>query len=249
MKLLAAQTALPDEVLPRRHTPARGDYTTYRDCARWDFGFTCSLCFLHESDLSEGGAEGTGLIWLEYHELKSVAEGRRDEYANCLLSCRFCNNGRAALPRRDSQTGATLLDPTRDAWALRFRSDGGSIRVRHADDRDAEHTWEAYGLGDERKAALRDNRARRFALFRSAESDFLELVPALLVKAEQSADPREVEACLRVARALERTYEASLAEVKRYLATPQDAPSSCRCMGPRELPDWLERQTQEVEER
>lgn len=247
MRVLGARTALPDEALTRSHAPARGDYRKYRDCARWDFGFTCSLCFLHESDLIEGGAEGTGLAWIEHHELKSKAKERRDEYTNCLLSCRFCNNGRATLPNRDSHTGAKLLDPTREAWALRFRSEGHSLRVRHAGDIDAEYTWELYGLGDERKEALRENRARRFDQFRSAERDFAELVPELLAKAEQSTDPHEIQRCLRSARALERSYDASLAEVRRYLAIPHDAPASCRCVTLHRLPAWLERQTQEVE--
>jgi hypothetical protein len=248
MKLLPSRTELPNEPLQRSHVPTRADYTRYRDCARWDFGFSCSFCFLHESDLIEGGADGAGLIWLEHHELKSEAREKRDEYANCLLSCRFCNNGRATLPNRNPHTGAALLDPTREAWALRFRSEGDAIVVRHAGDEDADYTWALYGLGDERKTALREKRAQRFDAFRQAEQSFAELVLALLAKAEQSADPRETEICFRVARQLEQSYEALLAEVKRYLAIPHDAPVSCRCDARRELPFWLESQTQEVEE-
>jgi hypothetical protein len=248
MKLLPPRTELPDEPLQRSHGPTRADYTKYRDCARWDFGFSCSLCFLHESDLIEGGADGAALIWLEHHELKSEAKERRDEYTNCLLSCRFCNNGRSTLPNRDPHTGAVLLDPTREAWALRFRSDGSSMVVRYAEDKDANYTWALYGLGDERKTALRENRARRFDAFRRAEQSFVELVPALLAKAEQSDAPREVETWLQLARELEQSYENLLAEVVRYLATPHDAPASCRCAARRELPAWLARQTQAVEE-
>jgi hypothetical protein len=249
MKVLPARTELPDQPISRTHAPELTDYARYRDCARWDFGFTCAMCFLHESDLIEGGAEGTGLVWIEHHELKSTVPDKRDDYGNCLLSCRFCNNGRSIMLTVEPNTGASLLDPTCVSWRSRFVVDGCDMKVRDDDDRDARYTWTAYRLGSARKSALREQRERRMQCFRIAEDDMATLVPELLQQAAGEADPKKAELLLEAARAVEAAYNRALAEIlPRYAAVPSDRPSRCRCTLQGDLPGWLTAQLVEVQE-
>lgn len=65
MKILPPVTLPPRQPTTRRHEPkaafgAEG-YQAYRACLRWEFGFTCSFCLMHEADLTGGRAvEGLG---------------------------------------------------------------------------------------------------------------------------------------------------------------------------------------------
>lgn len=243
MDYLPARTALPASVLPRSHAPEVTDYRKYRDCVRWDFGFTCAVCFLHEQDLVEGGADGAGLVWIEHHELKHGSSEKRDDYRNCLLSCRFCNNGRSKIPAVSKTGDARLLDPTKDVWALHFQIRGHAMEVLKKG-ADADYTFETYALGSQRKSALRENRARRFAEVARARQKVEELVPRLMERAKRTTNPNEKRDCIEAARGLEQGYRAALAEVQRYEAVPSDAPSSCLCGQRRELPEWLRAQLQ-----
>ncbi len=254
MRVLPALTQLPSARLSRSHEPKQGTYTTYRDCCRWEFAFTCALCFLHESDLVEGGAEGTGLIWIEHHELKSTANDRRNDYTNCLLSCRLCNNGRSAIPKKDAKTGASLLDPTEVAWAERFAvGDDLVMRPRREDDADAEYTRTAYGLESLRKAALRKNRQDRFDFFWKSVERVSDLLPNILKSARDTDDIQQKALLTKAASALEAAYDAAWREVSRYVLIPDDAPRTCRCLDDRRtdlaLPRWLADQAQTLAER
>ncbi len=245
MEFLPDRTRLPDGVLGRVHQPARADYSNYRDCIRWEFGFTCVLCFLHEQDLVEGGAEGTGLIWIEHHELKHGDEEKRNRYRNCLLSCRFCNNGRSTIPEAERAGSGRLLDPTSIAWSEHFEMKEHEMVVR-SPSQDATYTFNTYHLGDKRKAVLRENRARRFRELWRAREKVAELVPRLTERARRSSDPMTKRELVDAARALERAYEAALAEVRRYEAIPPDAPAGCLCDAARQLPRWLAVQIQQI---
>ncbi len=248
MSYLPDQTRLPETKLARTHTPKVGDYTAYRDCCRWEFGFCCALCFLHEADLLENGAEGSGLVWIEHSELKSIEEQKRDVYSNCFLSCRFCNNGRGERPSADPKTGATLLEPTSSVWSKMFVVDADYVmRARDPSDADATYTLVSYGLDQKRKAEGRKSRARRFGWLRAAANNIETNVPKLLDMAK-TADDEKKKALLECAEEFMRAYDMAFAEVKRYLATPGDAPVRCRC-GDKvklELPPWLANQLQEV---
>ena len=54
---------------PKQYAGKRG-YEKYRRCLRWEFGFTCSFCLLHESDFHVGlaaiPAAGSGLFTIEH---------------------------------------------------------------------------------------------------------------------------------------------------------------------------------------
>ena len=59
MKILPPQTKPPTSPIERRHRPrpvhGRQGYLKFRPCLRWDFGFTCPFCLMHESDFVRGG--------------------------------------------------------------------------------------------------------------------------------------------------------------------------------------------------
>lgn len=84
---------VPPELRPwrspfvRRHSPplATGDqgYPEYRQCLRWEFGFTCSFCLCHEADLALDGAEGTGITQTEHWIPVSKDKSKINDYRNC----------------------------------------------------------------------------------------------------------------------------------------------------------------------
>ncbi len=249
MRALPAATALPNQPIPHVHEPERADnYTAYRACARWDFGFTCALCFLHEPDLIEAGADRTGLVSLEHLEPQSLANEKRSDYQNCVLACRFCNGSRSDRPTVDPATGATLLRSITTAWSAHFEIVDFAFRAADPTDEDARRTLRVYALDDPRKTRARAARHRRFAQFQRAQEDFVRLFPALVAQAE-SASREVAQALFEAASGLERSYEAALQEISRYAAVPEDAPEACRC--PTDtfaLPTWLELQVQEIDD-
>lgn len=242
MRVAPRSTALPAAPLTRTHTPTSHRYTDYRDCARWDFGFTCAICLLHEGDLIDCGAKGTGLLSIEHAEPQSVNPGRAADYGNCLYACRFCNGSRSNKPTVDLATGTSLLDPTVDAWANHFVFDGSNLMPIALVDARAVRTHIAYDLGDARKAKCRANRLRRMEHLEKAKREAAELVPALTTQALKTTDTQEKTSLLNAAAALRVAYDQAKAEVERYEMPPKDRPTSCRCGGKRDLPLWLQQQ-------
>ena len=51
MQVLPCRTQPPDRATELRHAPLAAKYEAYRDCLRWEFGFTCAVCLVHESDV------------------------------------------------------------------------------------------------------------------------------------------------------------------------------------------------------
>lgn len=241
--LLPARTTLPQDPLTRTHAPGmRAAYSEYRACLRWEFGFTCSICFLHETDFFEIGTEGTGLIWIEHHQPQSLAPSRHNEYSNCILTCRFCNNARQAKPNIDGKTGAILLNPTMTGWSQHFSYDDDSLVPSDLHDKDAIYTYRAYHLGDRRKVELRRGRARAIAHFRRLQREVPELMHDILAQAKQSAGVRKTRA-IAIARALLSSYETATSHAQRFCAVPRDAPEECMCTDRRgKLPAWLKSQ-------
>lgn len=250
MRALPAATALPDQPIPHVHAPEHADdYKAYRPCARWDFGFTCALCFLHEPDLIEAGADRTGLVSLEHLEPQSLATDKRSDYQNCVLACRFCNGSRSDRPTVDPATGAVLLRSITTAWSDRFEIVGFALRAIDPTDEDARRTVRVYALDDPRKTRARAARHRRFAVFQRAQEDFVRLFPALVAQASESASQEAAQPLLEAASGLERSYDAALQEVSRYAVVPEDAPEDCRCPTEmRALPAWLDAQVQEIDD-
>ncbi len=217
---------------------------------RWDFGFTCALCLLHEADLYGGHpGEGLGGTTVEHWVARSHDASLQGEYANCLYACRFCNRSRSARPTRQGE--ARLLDPTRDAWGEHFAAAADRLQAV-AGDGDADYTHAAYELDDPRKVARRRARreliADRLGLLARLESEITELLR--LADLLRRRDLRRFAAVLEQIRAIRADGRRALGDLYRYAAVPRDAPRTCRCAEPRDhtLPGELDRQMLELPE-
>lgn len=211
MLLLPPITKLPQAPFGRRHMPPRmkRDYTLYRNCLRWDFGFTCATCLLHERDLANYGTEGLGVTQIEHFQPQSLEPSRITDYSNLLYICRFCNGARSDCEVVDPQTGHRLLDPSLEIWAAHFTIVNDEILPNNGDG-DAEYTAYTYDINDLRKVALR--RRRR---------ETLERVLGLLV----------VGAAQLSTTFIKDTIHHLKIELLDYRCIPDDAPGSCRCNG------------------
>lgn len=226
MLLLPAMTAPPDEVFARRHTPAPIDkkYAVFRDCLRWEFGFTCAICLLHERDiLGWGGVEKWGVMHIEHVVPRSHDPRGIGTYANLLYICRLCNGARSDTDPEDGH-GRRLLDPTRDIWSRHFTVADDRLHFARTD-HDAEYTAEVYNINDARKVRLR--RARRelvHGLLAATTSEHDEL--ARLTGTLPRASPTDLTAAIS-------HLERRLAQLhRRWTAEswiPEDAPDECRC--------------------
>lgn len=247
MDLLPPTTHPPEEALGRRHTPARRRrWRDFRSCLRWDFGFTCVFCLLHDSDWYWGApGEGLGTTTVEHVIPRSFDSESAGDYGNCLYACFRCNTSRRATARESSE--GRLLDPTEDAWAKHFVADGDHLRPI-AGDADAAYTHRVYDLDDLAKVERRRRRRELWidvlpALLpqRGALQDLLLQIEKRIEELIESGDPA-LRTMLEDVAALQ--IDANLWKLAAAWvpAVPLDAPSSCRCDGPQTLPDWLERQ-------
>lgn len=213
-------------------------YTNYRTCLRWEFGFACAFCLLHESDLLEHGVEGSGLTSIEHHIARSEDPSLRDEYRNCFYACRSCNGARRDSPRVD-RNGRRLLEPCSATWAQHFFLNGDELLPRPGDD-DAAYTWEAYDLGDRSKAELRRDRRLRI----DQSFDAMRRLPPLIQQLMELADTSNIEESAPLVEAagqLQSMLRSALRELNRYAAVPKDHDASCHCFGKTKLalPDFL----------
>lgn len=233
MKMLPRQTLPASEPLRRRHTPLRAGYKTYRSCLRWEFGFSCAFCLLHESDLVEAGAEGTALMTIEHHVTRQADPTLVDSYENCFYACRYCNRARGIV--RLSRSGPRLLEPCTVAWAGHFEIVGDELRPRDGDP-DAAHTHQVYGMDDPRKVAYREARRRRLDDALRAVHEIPEHVDRLLRIEEDRPH------ILQVAERLRRALDDARATLAHYRAIPSDHDDKCRCSSAHELPAFLAEQ-------
>lgn len=227
MKILPPRTNPPSQRIERRHNPkpasGRCGYREYRPCLRWDFGFTCAFCLLHESDLSEHGVEGTGLTSVE-HFVPVSNGGAVNDYQNCFYACRFCNQARGDAPVIDFR-GRRLLNPCIEIWAEHFRSE---LDCLSPVSEEAGYTHEIYDLDDPRKVALRKVRRERLEECGQLLSEGPSLLERLL--RQLSAQPVESQLdILMAAEELRRAIGHALRDTLRYAAVPKDADETCRC--------------------
>ncbi len=240
MRLLPALTALPTAPLAPRHQPRAAAYAHYRQCLRWDFGFHCVFCLLHERDFMPTGGEGFAVFWIKHREPQSRQAALKNAYDNCLWACRLCNHARGATAVKDG-AGRRLLDPRTDAWAARFEIQGHSLEVKAAGDGDAEYTHLAYDLADARKTTMRRRRATRVPLLIRAVRQHLADEAALLERAKSVRGVKQ-RACVLEAENARRLADFALSDLQDCAAVlPADAvPCSCRRHGA--LPAWLDTQ-------
>lgn len=235
IQLLPLSTLPPDEALGRRHLPRpiKEDYTVFRSCLRWEFGFTCAICLLHERDIVQTGVEGWGPTQIEHIVPQSTASrgatpGVVHKYSNLLYICRLCNNARGDTDVVDV-SGRRLLDPTRDNWSQHFELVGDQLSPMSGDG-DAAYTADAYAINDPRKVGLRRRR-------RQTVGDLVENLKVMLRRRDRP-DGLEPGEPARLAR-----------QLGVWAWIPEDPPADCRCAlaSARTLPAPYQRQVVAIE--
>lgn len=224
MKVLPPLTAPPKKPTTRRHTPAPiRDYHAYLNCLRWEFGFVCPFCLLHEADLGSGAS-----MSIEHRDPRSLG-GAVADYANLLYSCQWCNRARSNRPLQDMK-GRELLDPTTETWADHFAHDSKHQLLPKPGDANAAYTTEAYDPNEPRKVA---RRSARDALI-SDRLEFLALAEqridaALAAAADPSAAKEKAKGLLEAAQFARRAAQNARDELRRFRSVPTNAPATCRC--------------------
>lgn len=254
MRILPPELKPPKEPTTRRHSPrtatGRRGYQNFLSCLRWDFGFTCPFCLLHELDYSlKIGAAGSRQMSIEHHVPQSAQSAKRNKYSNCLYACMLCNRARSNKPVID-RSGRRLLNPSESAWEDHFVWDECRIRPRKGDV-DALYTHETYDIDApdkvERRRFRRDFYMDRLPLFSRATEDKIE---RLLAMASQCLDTDRDLFYLLIDAFIElrKTREKARKELSWYPAIPPDAPSLCRCENTENhsLPPELARQMVEL---
>jgi 5-methylcytosine-specific restriction endonuclease McrA len=253
IEFLPPDVRVPHVAQARRHKPQqlskKGHYRLFRPCLRWDFGFTCAICLLHEADLTDYGITQAPLTQIEHFILRS--DGRRGAklagaYSNCIYACRFCNNKRGAKPNVD-RYGRKLLDPTAVPWASHFSIDGPRLKPTPGDVH-AAYTAQAYRINDEVRLLLRERRSQRIRNAIRVLRDAPARRDALHQEAARELDPVIAAERRMAADLLTLSLEDAEATLVRYQAIPKDAPRRCRCKSNykrhRSLPKWLARALQ-----
>jgi hypothetical protein len=248
MGILPLRTLPPPSIVSRRHTPrrtiGRHGYRAYRACLRWDFGFTCAFCLLHEADLAELGTEGLGLTSIEHFVPASEGGDQINKYENCFYVCRFCNGSRSDSPIVDDE-GNRLLNPCIAVWADHF-SPTEDDRLDPLDS-NAAYTAKIYDLNESRKVKLRRWRREHLQEWIGILKDGPRLLTALLEQSANAASSEESGNLIETAAILRDSIRRASNELLRYAAIPSDADPACRCRrnDHHVLPLWLQEQTAE----
>jgi hypothetical protein len=237
--------------IERRHEPKEGAYSSFRPCLRWEFGFSCAFCLLHQTDLMRAEVDGWGLMEIEHFEPQSQTPSRRNDYKICFLICTRCNKQRGASLNQD-ESGNVLLDPCSVAWAEHFESVDDRLLPR-SQDSNAAYTWTTYGLDDPSKVVLRGKRrywmkrcAERVAALRNLESQLADQVVAMA----DSRPTAELLERLELALELNATQRVFLDLLAGYTPVPRNSDAACRCGHDRhhDLPEVLAEQTVDLED-
>lgn len=246
MLILTPTTEPPKAPFRRAHAPpTQADHAKYRPCLRWDFGFYCAFCLLHERDFFTLGVEGLRLYWIEHFRPQSDAtasEEERRRYSNCYYACSLCNHARGTEPLEDG--GVTLLDPNTDAWGDHFDLVDDRF-VANQDDRRARRTdLGAYDLNDEKKVGLR--KLRRTTI--DGNMRVLEHGPARIESLLQAASENTAARgdLLREAEEWRDHISRAWETLKMYGALPDDRPTECACSVASGLPENMSHAVQDL---
>ncbi len=230
-------------IIVRRHAPKPpekpeqvGGFRLYRPCLRWEFGFSCAFCLVHERDIKFSGVEGWGLTEVEHFVTKSSAPSQRNIYRNCFLICGRCNRVRGKHAHVDSQ-GRKLLNPCESRWTDHFVVTGSQLQPQ---DDEAAHTLKVYRLNEAGKVAMREARKEKILEARRFLVDTADFRPRLLGLAREGESNGA-----RYAKALTRMRWQAAKDLVRLLAIPKDHDESCRCGhdSHNSIPEVLEEQT------
>lgn len=236
MKILPAVSRPPKVAIARRHVPRAvppsTGYRKYRACLRWDFGFRCAFCLVHEIDLFKHGAEGMGLTTVEHFEPRSLAPELENDYANCFYACSLCNRSRSNLPRLSPTSAARLLDPTVDEWGSHFRIYNDSL-LPEGSDANAEYTRDAYDLNEPRKVAMRQDRRENIEyclrVLRGGPAGQRDLQEFVRRHAADPARTGDARRALELEQILQLTMQKAARDLIGYAAIPHDHDRTCRC--------------------
>lgn len=239
-KILPSVTRPWAQAINRRHKPSRAKHTAYRSCLRWEFGFSCAFCLLHEADIIASGVERWGVTHVEHFVPRSHDPGRAKDYDNCFYICRLCNIKRRATKNQISG-GPSLLNPCDHTWADRFRVISDKVLPIGEHDESAAYTCQTYNFNDPAKVKIREMRRRlirqSLPFLEAPQSDY----ERLLDLAETKGDPALAELAKR-ANTLRRFARTVL---HRFGAIPTGYDTICHCdeTAQRTLPKVLEDQT------
>lgn len=227
-------TILPEITLPfakqlkRIHKPepwnSENGWRGFRVCLRWEFGFTCAVCQLHEADLVPPTTTIDGHS-IEHAIPQSSELGKEDadEYDNCYWVCARCNETRGKKPLVN-ESGSRLLNPITDVWADHFVRTGHEL-CPNAGDLDANilkklmvsiwnTAWDAKWRSSVMARAFRDIN-RLLDEIRTGDNEFT------LASTEQ-----ERETLLRKRGSLAKDFAEDLEKVRHYTGIPQGAPGN-----------------------
>ena len=230
-RVRAARTRPHAQRIVRQHVPRVETWENFTDCLRWEFGFTCAICLLHECDfvLPGTGASGTGQFSVEHKVLKSTSAGEplANDYGNCLYLCRFCNGARGAR-YVDETANERLLDPVFDQWDQHFTLNGARLDPG-PNDPNADYTERAYAMNDGNRIVRRDARARLIDGIRTRLSDRLADIQAIDAELRGTLDDevRHTKETQR-GRWLAET-ESAVADLGVFVGKSRDAPDACKC--------------------
>lgn len=233
--------------IERRHEPAPATgadgYRKFRSCLRWEFGFSCAFCLLHETDFSEHDVEGWGLTGIEHRVPVSRDRSRRNDYSNCYYACRFCNIARGNRPIVDAWEHR-LLDPCQDAWRDYFKLEADELSARGEYYADALHTLFSYDLNDERKVEMRRSRRETITECLDIVNRYDELQDRLLDLLRQKLDST----LLALSKELWGRFRDAYEDLERFSSVPEHADPACACGHDRHhsLPEVLQEQTIKV---
>ncbi|WP_437672241.1 HNH endonuclease [Sorangium sp. So ce131] len=218
----------------RSHDPAAAErqrgYQAFRPCLRWEFGFTCALCMLHEADLAEHGINSTGLTTVEHIVPQSKDVTHANTYANCLYACRWCNRSRSTKPLHDA-SGNALLNPTTCAWADHFEAQDDTLVPKTGS---GKYTEVVYSINDPFKVRMRATRRelieRCRKLVLEGPSDIEKLLQLLqrLVSRNELKDA-EAETMRSTIKRLMADVARARQALERYRGVPVGADTVCRC--------------------
>lgn len=242
MKILPPVTHPPKQPFIRQHQPRLIDhekgYHTFVPCLRWEFGFTCAFCLLHEGDLAEFGIEiNMRQFSVEHRELQKDDANRPDKqanlYSNCLYACMLCNRARSTKPLY-GDNNVKLLDPTVDAWADHFEAYNDRLIPKTPE---AIHTDSVYRLDDRRKNKLRRTRRERIEegmgelLNGPSRITRLRKLAEELASSDDAAIRAKADILLQEAQRQSEYIRKLRKALERYQCIPEDARAvpKCRC--------------------
>jgi len=221
--MLGAVTKPWKSIIEREHSPkrrrGRRGYRKFVPCLRWEFGFFCSVCLLHERDFKIHGTVGSGMMTVEHIIPVSEDPSKVNDYGNCLYVCRFCNTSRGAL------SGEHLLSPDKHEWARAFWLVSDKLIPREGEQGDsALRTIGAYDLNDPRKVVMRLDRRELITDKRELVENMPGLEQELTDRAAKTGDPVYLEGASK----LRRAYTLAIRDLLRLLLIPEDV-SECSC--------------------